>query len=81
MALAPEPGAIGTYGSNPRESSASAVAWPAVIGGAFVAAAVSVLLLALGAGLGLASVSPWVGSNASPTTLTAMAAISLIIVQ
>ena len=83
MAIATDVGRGGVYGpdSPPRESSVSAVSWPAIIGGAFVAAAVSVLLLALGSGIGLASVSPWLGSNPSPTTFTAMAAIWLIIVQ
>src|SRR5438874_10361074 len=83
MAIATDVGRVGVYGpdSPPRESAVSAVSWPAIIGGAFVAAAVSVLLLALGSGIGLASVSPWLGSNPSPTTFTAMAAIWLIIVQ
>jgi len=83
MTLVPEPGRVGPYGpeSTARESSRSAVAWSAVFGGAFVAAAVSVLLLALGSGIGLASVSPWRGSNPSATTFTVLAAIWLIIVQ
>jgi len=83
MPLAPEPGLVGAHGpeGTARESSRSAVAWPAIIGGAFVAAAVSVLLLALGSGIGLASVSPWRGSNPSAATFTAMAAIWLIVVQ
>jgi hypothetical protein len=41
----------------------------------------SVILLALGSGFGLASVSPWPNSGASVTTFTAMTAIWLIIVQ
>ena len=49
------------------EASSSGISWAAVIGGAFVAAALSVILLALGTGLGLSSVSPWsnVGASAS----------------
>ncbi|MBV9488933.1 MAG: hypothetical protein JO069_04305 [Verrucomicrobia bacterium] len=84
MALVPEPGRVDAYGpaGQTRESSASAVAWPAIIGGAFVAAAVSILLFALGSGIGLASIFPWTArSNPSPTTFTAAAAIWLIIVQ
>ena len=65
----------------PRESSTSAVAWPAVLGGALVAVAVTILLLALGSGIGLASISPWSGSNPAPTTFTVMTAIWLIVVQ
>ena len=38
-------------------ASPSAVAWPAIIAGGFVAAAFSLLPLALGAGLGLMVVS------------------------
>ena len=63
------------------ESSISALSWPAIIGGAFAAAALSLILLALGSGFGLASVSPWPNSGASATTFTVMAAIWLIVVQ
>ena len=63
------------------KSSISALSWPAIIGGAFAAAALSLILLALGSGFGLASVSPWPNSGASVTTFTVMAAIWLIIVQ
>jgi len=41
---------------------ASAVSWPAIIAGGFVAAAFTLLLLALGAGLGFSVVSPWRGT-------------------
>jgi hypothetical protein len=58
----------------------TAVSWAAIVAGAVVAAAVSVLLLALGSGFGLASVSPWAG-GASPVTFTVMTAIWLIIMQ
>ena len=44
------------------EAHLSGVSWAAVIAGAFVAAALSLTLLALGAGFGLLTVSPW--SNA-----------------
>jgi hypothetical protein len=66
---------------NSVESPRSAVAWAAVIGGAFTAAAISVILVALGSGLGLASVSPWPYSGASATTFTAMTAIWFIVIQ
>ena len=50
-----------------KEAHSSGVSWGAVIGGAFVAAAFYLILLALGAGLGLSAVSPWssVGASAS----------------
>jgi len=49
----------------------SAVSWPAVIAGGFVAAAFTLLLLALGAGIGFSVVSPWSGP---PDISTAKAA-------
>ena len=63
------------------ESSRSAVSWGAIIAGAVVAAAISLILLALASGLGLASVSPWPDSGASLTTFSVMTAIGLIVVQ
>lgn len=63
------------------ESSVSAVTWPAIFGGAFVAAAASIVLVALGSGLGLASVSPWRDSGASATEVAWMTAAWLIVVQ
>jgi hypothetical protein len=65
----------------PAESSRSAISWGAIIGGAVVAAAVSLVLIALGAGFDLAAVSPWSGSGASATTFTAMTAIWFIVIQ
>ncbi len=61
--------------------STSAVSWPAIIAGAFVAAAVSLVLLTLGSGLGFAVVSPWPGHGVSATTFVATSAIWLIVTQ
>jgi hypothetical protein len=63
------------------EATVSAVSWGAIIAGAFVMAAVTILLLALGSGLSLSSVSPWPGSGVSVTSFTVMTAIWLIVVQ
>jgi hypothetical protein len=63
------------------ESSVSAVTWPAIFGGALVAAATTLVLVALGSGFGLASVSPWRDSGASATTVAWMTAAWLIVVQ
>src|ERR1700753_2352811 len=63
------------------ESIVSGVSWGAVIAGAFVASAFSLALLALGAGLGLVSVSPWSANNMSATTFGILAAAWLIAVQ
>lgn len=64
-----------------REASASGVSWAAVIGGAFVSAALSVIMLALGAGFGLSTVSPWSNFRASATAVGAVAIIWLIVTQ
>ena len=62
-------------------ASASAVAWPAILGGAFAASALSLVLVILGSGLGLAATSPWSGSGVSATTFTVSAAIWLVVTQ
>lgn len=59
----------------------SAVSWAAIIGGAIAAIAITLLLVALGSGIGLSSVSPWSAANPSATTFTLLAAVWLIIVQ
>jgi hypothetical protein len=63
------------------EASTSGIAWPPILAGAFAAAASSLILLALGSGFGLASVSPWPNSGASATAFTSIMAIWLIIAQ
>ena len=63
------------------EAYASGVSWPAVIAGAFVAAALSLILLALGAGLGLSSISPWSNVGASASTVSGAAVVWLIVMQ
>jgi hypothetical protein len=52
-----------------------------VVGGAFVAAALSLILLALGAGLGLSSISPWSTSHAASGALRAATILWLIGMQ
>jgi hypothetical protein len=69
------------FTSRANESSVSAASWPAIFAGAITAAATSLILVALGSGIGLASVSPWPHSGASATTFTVMTAIWLIVVQ
>ena len=63
------------------ESSASAVEWAAIVGGALGAVGISIILFTLGSGLGLSTVSPWAWSNPSPTTFGMVAGIWLIITQ
>lgn len=52
----------------------SAVSWPAIIAGGLVAAAMTLLLLALGAGIGFSVVSPWSGPPDITTTKAATVA-------
>ena len=63
------------------ESSASAVEWASIFGGALAAFGVTAILLTLGPGLGLTTVSPWSFSNPSPTTFGTAAAIWLVVTQ
>jgi hypothetical protein len=58
----------------------SGVSWPAIAGGAVAAAALTLLLVAFGAGLGLSSISPWAGSGVSVTTFKIGAGIYLCVV-
>ena len=62
-------------------SGKSAASWAAIIAGAFVAVSVSLILLALGSGLGFAEISPWPGRGVSGTTFTITTAIWLIVTQ
>jgi len=64
-----------------EEDLTSGVSWAAAIGGAFVTAALSLILLALGSGLGFASVSPWSHSGASASTIGAAAIVWLVVMQ
>lgn len=64
-----------------REAAASGVSWQAVIGGAFVTAALSLIMLALGAGFGLSAVSPWSHLGASAAAAGTVAILWLIVTQ
>ncbi|MBF0408444.1 MAG: hypothetical protein HQM10_13925 [Candidatus Riflebacteria bacterium] len=67
--------------SSKNEDNSSGISWAAVAGGAFVAAALSVTLLALGTGLGLSSISPWVNVGASASAVGMAAIVWLIAMQ
>jgi hypothetical protein len=66
---------------HPNDSNTSGVSWPAVIAGAFVAAALSLILLALGTGIGLSSVSPWANSGASASTIGTGAILWFVLIE
>jgi hypothetical protein len=64
-----------------REAHSSGVSWGAVIGGAFVASALYLILLALGAGFGLSAVSPWSNVGWGATSVGAVAIVWLIVME
>src|SRR5450830_1779220 len=57
-----------------------AVSWAAVVAGAVAAAALTLVLLAFGAGMGFSLVSPWGNSGVSASTFQLSAGIYLIVV-
>jgi hypothetical protein len=59
----------------------SAASWPAIIAGAFVAASATLVLVTLGSGIGLASISPWQNHGVTVTTFAVTGAIWLILTQ
>lgn len=54
-----------------EQAPTSVLSWPAVIAGAAVTAALSLVLLALGSGIGFASINPWASSPDLATTKAA----------
>jgi hypothetical protein len=67
--------------SGRNEASSSAVSWAAVFAGAFATSALSLILLALGTGVGLSSLSPWSSAGVSASTVTKGAIVWLILTQ
>jgi hypothetical protein len=67
--------------SGRNEAHSSGVSWAAVIAGAFVAAALSLALLALGTGIGLSALSPWADAGASASRIGRTAIIFLVLMQ
>ena len=67
-------------GSIIDEGGLSAVSWGAVLAGGVAAAAVSLVLLAFGIGVGFSVVSPWTDQGVSSTTFSVGAGVFLIVV-
>ena len=63
------------------ESSSAAVEWGAITAGAVAAVGVTLILVTLGSGIGLANVSPWSFANPSPLAFGISAGLWLIITQ
>ena len=68
-------------GAAPAFRGGAPVSWAAIIAGAFVAVGVSLILLALGSGLGFAATSPWADRGMSGTAFGISAAIWLLLTQ
>ena len=62
------------------EENQSAVSWAAIAAGAVATAALTLVLLAFGAGMGFSAISPWSNSGISSETFKLAAGIYLIVV-
>jgi hypothetical protein len=62
------------------EAQVSAVSWAAILAGGVASAALTLALLAFGAGMGFSAVSPWSNSGLSATTVGIGAGLYLIVV-
>ena len=75
----PRPDALGA--DSVVATGKSAASWPAIIAGAFVATSVSLILLALGSGLGITSILTSADHGTSGTAIVATTAIWFIVTQ
>lgn len=64
--------------SGSQESSG--ISWASVLAGAAVSLAMTLVMLSLGAGLGLSMVSPWAGSGVTATTFKISTGLYLIVI-
>ena len=71
---------VGRSDGSSLTETLSGVSWASIAAGAVVASALSLALLALGAGLGLSSISPWSNSGVSASTVKIGAGIYLVLV-
>jgi hypothetical protein len=62
------------------EAQVPAVSWAAIVAGGVASAALTLVLLAFGAGIGLSAVSPWANSGISSTTFNISAGVYLCII-
>jgi hypothetical protein len=63
-----------------EEFQVSAVSWAAILAGGVASAALTLLMLAFGAGMGFSVVSPWSNSGVSSTTFSLWAGLYLVVV-
>lgn len=69
-----------TPSTSSDEPAIVGVSWPAIVAGAVASLALTLVLLAFGAGLGLSAVSPWGNSVASATTFKITTALYLVVI-
>ncbi len=69
-----------SQGPELEEARRSAVSWPAIVAGGTATAALTLVLLAFGAGMGFSVVSPWSGSGVSGTTFTIWTGLYLVVI-
>jgi hypothetical protein len=69
------------YSGHANDSRSSGVCWSAVIAGSFVTAALAMVLLVLGGGIGMSSVSPWANSGASGKAVAAGAIVWFVLIE
>lgn len=62
------------------DAEQSATSWGAIAAGAFATAALTLLLMAFGAGMGFSAVSPWANSGVSMTTFHVGTGLYLIVI-
>src|SRR5450432_1863584 len=67
-------------GTDTGEPSIAGISWPAVVAGAVVSCALTVVLIAFGLGLGLSVVSPWAGAGVSATSFKIGTGLYLIVI-
>jgi hypothetical protein len=63
-----------------EEAQVSAVSWAAIVAGGVASAALTLVLLAFGAGMSLSAISPWSNSGVSPSTFNLGAGIYLVVI-
>lgn len=74
-------GHVGVAGDSSAVAARSAVSWGAIFGGASAAGALSLILLLLGTGLGLSSVSPWATEGIDASTFGVSSIIWITFMQ
>ena len=75
------PSLLNQRGAEHPEASASGVTWSAVLAGAVVTAALYLILLTLGAGLGLSSISAWSNAGASASAIGSASIVWFIVAE